>query len=140
MSIIGPRPAGLSELDLIEAREKYGANSALPGLTGLAQITGRDVLASHPEEKARIDGVYCKKITFLRDTKIFFKTFKKVLKREDVVEGESALKAEMRHPEDLEKVEKAAAAELVAAETRAKEGFAELLRNPTTQTDCGLVG
>ncbi|MBR1974483.1 MAG: sugar transferase [Clostridia bacterium] len=140
MSVVGPRPAGLSEQDLIDAREQYGANGVLPGLTGLAQITGRDVLASHPEEKARIDGEYCKKITFLRDTKIFFKTFKKVLKREDVVEGEAALQAEMEHPEDLEKVEREAATELAAAETRAKEGFAELLRNPSPQSENLLVG
>jgi O-antigen biosynthesis protein WbqP len=140
MSIVGPRPAGISEQDLIDAREQYGANGVLPGLTGLAQITGRDVLASHPEEKARIDGEYCKKITFLRDTKIFFKTFKKVLKKEDVVEGEAALQAEMEHPEDLEKVEQEAAAELAVAETRAKEGFAELLRNPSPQSENLLVG
>lgn len=94
MSIIGPRPAGLSETDLIEEREKYRANDVRPGLTGLAQISGRDVLAGNIEQKAWFDGVYAQKITFLGDLKIFFKTIGKVLKRSDIVEGEEVLKAE----------------------------------------------
>ena len=97
MSIIGPRPAGISETDLISEREKYGANSVLPGLTGLAQVRGRDVLASHPEEKAKVDGEYVKKITFWKDLKIFFLTIVKVFKHSDIVEGRAALN------EDLEK-------------------------------------
>jgi O-antigen biosynthesis protein WbqP len=92
MSIIGPRPAGLSEIDLIEEREKYQANGVLPGLTGLAQISGRDVLASDIKKKAEIDGEYAKKITFGKDFKIFFKTIGVVLKGTDVVEGDNVLK------------------------------------------------
>lgn len=97
MSIIGPRPAGISESDLISEREKYGANAVLPGLTGLAQVRGRDILASHPEEKAKVDGEYVQKITFWKDLKIFFMTIGKVFKHSDIVEGRAALN------EDLEK-------------------------------------
>lgn len=94
MSIIGPRPCGLSETDLIEAREKYGALSVRPGLTGLAQISGRDILASHVEEKARCDGEYAKKITFWRDIKIFIKTILVVLRGDGVVEGRAVSEVE----------------------------------------------
>lgn len=97
MSIIGPRPAGISEKDLISEREKYGANSVLPGLTGLAQVRGRDILASHPEEKAKVDGEYVQKITFWKDLKIFFLTIGKVFKHSDIVEGKEVLN------EDVEK-------------------------------------
>lgn len=92
MSIIGPRPAGLSEADLIEARERYGANKVTPGLTGLAQISGRDVLAADVEKKAFYDGMYAKKITFIGDLKIFFKTIGKVFKEDGIVEGDSVMK------------------------------------------------
>lgn len=96
MSIVGPRPAGLSEHELIAEREKYGANGVLPGLTGLAQVNGRDVLAACPAEKARVDGEYVQKITFWRDLKICFKTVFKVFKHTDIVEGKAALEVE-RH-------------------------------------------
>ena len=92
MSIIGPRPAGLSEEDLIEARERYNANGVRPGLTGLAQINGRDVLAKDVEKKAWFDGEYCKKITFSKDAKIFFKTIGQVFRSEGIVEGDSVMK------------------------------------------------
>lgn len=91
MSIIGPRPAGLSETDLIEAREQYGANGVRPGLTGLAQINGRDVLAADVEKKAFYDGMYAKKITFWGDVKIFFKTIGKVFKKDGIVEGDAVM-------------------------------------------------
>ena len=91
MSIIGPRPAGLSEIDLIEEREKYKANDVRPGLTGLAQINGRDILACDISKKAAYDGEYVRKITFVKDLKIFFKTIAKVLKEDDIVEGDTAL-------------------------------------------------
>lgn len=87
MSFIGPRPAGISEEDLIAAREKTGANSVVPGLTGLAQISGRDVLAAQVEKKAKIDGEYVEKQGFWLDFKIFCLTIVKVFKRSDVVEG-----------------------------------------------------
>lgn len=91
MSIIGPRPAGLSEEDLIAAREKYHANSVTPGLTGLAQISGRDVLAADVERKAQFDGKYAEKITFIGDLKIFFKTIGKVFKHDGIVEGKQVM-------------------------------------------------
>lgn len=91
MSFVGPRPAGLSELDLIAEREKRGANSVTPGLTGLAQINGRDVLASNIIDKAEYDGKYAEKITLLGDLKIFFSTFAKVFKGEGIVEGEQVV-------------------------------------------------
>ena len=94
MSIIGPRPAGISEDDLIAERDKHGANDVTPGLTGLAQINGRDVLASDIEKKAWYDGEYAKKITFGGDLKIFFKTIGKVFKRDGIVEGDSVVTKE----------------------------------------------
>lgn len=98
MSIIGPRPAGLSEADLIEARERYGANSVTPGLTGLAQINGRDVLAADVEKKAFYDGMYAQKITFIGDLKIFFKTIVKVFKKDGIVEGDAVMSKEEPAP------------------------------------------
>lgn len=85
MSIIGPRPALWNQYDLIEARDKYGANDVKPGLTGWAQINGRDELAI--DVKAKFDGEYVKNLSFLFDCKCFFGTIIKVLKQEDVVEG-----------------------------------------------------
>ncbi|MBR2376135.1 MAG: sugar transferase [Clostridia bacterium] len=91
MSIIGPRPSGISETDLVAAREKYNANRIKPGLTGLAQINGRDVLARDVDKKAWYDGEYAKKITFVGDVKIFFKTIGKVFKRDGIVEGKNVM-------------------------------------------------
>lgn len=85
MSIIGPRPALWNQYDLVAERETYGANDVKPGLTGWAQINGRDELEI--EEKAKLDGEYVKKMSFLFDCKCFFGTFTKVLKHEGVVEG-----------------------------------------------------
>ena len=85
MSIIGPRPALWNQDDLIAERDKYGANDVRPGLSGLAQINGRDELPI--EVKARIDGEYVQNITFRIDSKCFVGTIKTVLKREGVVEG-----------------------------------------------------
>ena len=85
MSVIGPRPALWNQDDLIAERERYGANDVLPGLTGWAQINGRDELEI--EEKARLDGEYAKNISFLFDCKCFFGTIKSVLRHEGVVEG-----------------------------------------------------
>ena len=85
MSIIGPRPALWNQFDLIEERDKYGANDVMPGLTGWAQINGRDELPI--DVKARLDGEYVEKMGFLFDCKCFFKTFTSVLKHEGVVEG-----------------------------------------------------
>ena len=85
MAIVGPRPALWNQYDLIAERDKYGANDVLPGLTGWAQINGRDELPI--EVKARYDGEYVQKISFLFDCRIFFGTIISVLKREGVVEG-----------------------------------------------------
>ena len=91
MSIIGPRPAGCSEEDLIGLRTENGASKVTPGLTGLAQVNGRDVLASDVEKKAWFDAEYAKKITFWGDLKIFFKTIVKVFKHDGVVEGTAVM-------------------------------------------------
>ncbi|MBQ6719149.1 MAG: sugar transferase [Oscillospiraceae bacterium] len=85
MSIIGPRPALWNQFDLIEERDKYGANDVRPGLTGWAQINGRDELPI--DVKARLDGEYVKNISFGFDCKCFFGTITSVLKHDGVVEG-----------------------------------------------------
>ena len=85
MSIIGPRPALWNQEDLIAERDKYGANGVRPGLTGLAQISGRDEIAI--PVKARLDGEYIEKMSFGFDCKCFFETVVAVLKHEGVVEG-----------------------------------------------------
>lgn len=85
MSIIGPRPALWNQYDLIAERDKYKANDVLPGLTGLAQISGRDELPI--DVKARIDGEYVKKKSPVLDFKIFFMTLFSVLKSDGVKEG-----------------------------------------------------
>ena len=85
MSVIGPRPALWNQYDLIEERDKYGANDVRPGLTGWAQINGRDELPI--DVKAKLDGEYIEKISFGFDVKCFFGTIKSVLKSDGVVEG-----------------------------------------------------
>ena len=85
MAIIGPRPALYNQYDLIEARDKVHANDVRPGLTGLAQVNGRDELEN--EEKARLDGEYAQNISFGMDMKILWMTVKNVLRGSGVVEG-----------------------------------------------------
>lgn len=85
MSVIGPRPALWNQIDLIEERDKYNANSVRPGLTGLAQISGRDELEI--PLKAKLDGEYVNKMSFTFDCKCFLKTIKSVLKSEGFAEG-----------------------------------------------------
>jgi len=85
MSIIGPRPALWNQFDLIEERDKYGANDVRPGLTGWAQINGRDELEI--PVKAKLDGEYVEKMSFLFDCKCFFGTILAVLRHDGVVEG-----------------------------------------------------
>lgn len=85
MAIVGPRPALWNQYDLIEERDKYGANNILPGLTGWAQINGRDTVSI--EDKARYDGFYTKNLGMKLDIKCFFGTVKSVLKRDGVLEG-----------------------------------------------------
>lgn len=85
MSIIGPRPALWNQYDLIAERDKYGANDVRPGLTGLAQVMGRDELPI--PIKAEYDGKYARHITFWGDIKIFFKTIGNVISADGVKEG-----------------------------------------------------
>ena len=85
MSIIGPRPALWNQDDLYEERAKYGANGVKPGLTGWAQINGRDELPI--DVKARLDGEYVRKLSFCFDVKCFFGTIVSVLKHDGVGEG-----------------------------------------------------
>ena len=85
MSIVGPRPVIPNEYDLIEARDRHGANDVKPGLTGWAQINGRDELVG--EAKAKMDGEYVQKMSFLFDCKCIIKTVFMVLRFKGVVEG-----------------------------------------------------
>lgn len=88
MSFVGPRPALYNQDDLVAERDRYNANAVRPGLTGLAQVNGRDELAI--PVKAAYDGEYVKRISFVTDTRIVFATVGKVAKREGVVEGAKA--------------------------------------------------
>ena len=85
MSFIGPRPALWNQLDLLAERERCGANDVRPGLSGWAQINGRDELPV--AVKARYDGEYAERMSLLFDCRCFFGTLVKVVKREGVVEG-----------------------------------------------------
>ena len=85
MSIIGPRPALWNQDDLYEERAKYGANGVKPGLSGWAQINGRDELPI--DVKAKLDGEYVENLSFSFDVKCFFGTITSVLKHEGIVEG-----------------------------------------------------
>lgn len=85
MAIVGPRPALWNQYDLIAERDKYGANDVRPGLTGWAQINGRDELEI--PVKAKLDGQYIQKMGFVMDLRCFFGTFLSVLRGDGVVEG-----------------------------------------------------
>lgn len=100
MSIIGPRPALWNQFDLIEERDKYGANDVPPGLTGWAQINGRDELEI--PVKAKLDGEYVEKQSFVFDCKCFLGTITSVLKSDGVIEGGTG---EMKKQEEQKKEE-----------------------------------
>lgn len=85
MAIVGPRPALWNQYDLIEERDKYGANDIRPGLTGWAQVNGRDELEI--PVKAALDGEYVEKMGFAMDIKCIFKTVIQIFTHEGVVEG-----------------------------------------------------
>lgn len=85
MSIVGPRPALYNQEDLIEERDKYGANDIMPGLTGWAQVNGRDELPI--DVKAKFDGEYVEKVSFIFDLKVILLTVKKVITKDGIVEG-----------------------------------------------------
>lgn len=98
MSIIGPRPALWNQYQLIKMRDEYNANSIRPGLTGWAQINGRDTLSTR--EKVQFDSEYVKKMSFLFDLRCFFGTIAKVIRQEDIVEGRVE-RVELQHNETL---------------------------------------
>lgn len=85
MSFVGPRPVILKETKLLDLREKYGACKVKPGITGLAQISGRDDLP--PKKKAKMDGLYAKNVNFIDDIKLFLKTIPAVISSEGIREG-----------------------------------------------------
>jgi len=88
MSFIGPRPALWNQYELIELRDKYGANDVLPGLSGWAQVNGRDMLSLEEEKKAEHDGFYAKNISFAFDMKCLLMTFVSVVGMNGVVDGD----------------------------------------------------
>ena len=96
MAVIGPRPALWNQYDLIEERDKYGANDVRPGLTGWAQINGRDELEI--DVKARLDGEYVEKLSFWFDVKCFVGTVVSVLRRDGVVEGGTGAMQKEKEP------------------------------------------
>lgn len=100
MSIIGPRPALWNQYDLIEERDKYGANNVKPGLTGWAQINGRDELPI--DVKAELDGQYVNRMGFFFDIKCFIGTFVSVVKSDGVVEGGTGRTAKKETASDKE--------------------------------------
>lgn len=85
MSIVGPRPALWNQYDLINERDKFGANDVLPGLTGWAQVNGRDELSI--KSKAKLDGEYVQNIGHWMDIKCLLLTIKKVVTSDGVIEG-----------------------------------------------------
>lgn len=97
MAIVGPRPALWNQYDLVAERDKYGANDVLPGLTGWAQINGRDELPI--DVKAKLDGEYVSKISFLMDLKCIFGTVVSVVKQDGVVEGGTGTLEKKQHRE-----------------------------------------
>jgi len=94
MSLIGPRPALWNQNDLMALRDQHGASMIRPGLSGWAQVNGRDAIEL--EQKARYDGEYASRVSFAFDVKCLWMTIVKVLKREDIVEGVH----ENKKPED----------------------------------------
>ncbi len=92
MSLIGPRPALWNQDDLMALRDEYGASMIRPGLSGWAQVNGRDAIEL--EQKARYDGEYASNVSFLFDVKCLWMTFVKVIRREGIVEGARGKKTE----------------------------------------------
>lgn len=95
MSIVGPRPALWNQEDLIDERDQYGANDMMPGLTGWAQINGRDELSI--QMKAKLDGEYTERVSYWMDVRCVFMTIASVLKRDGIVEGKSELEGRTAH-------------------------------------------
>lgn len=87
MSLIGYRPSQSNETELNEAREQYDMYQIRPGISGWAQVNGRDILAANPKKKAEFDAYYLEHFSLWLDIKIFFMTIVKVLKSDDIEEG-----------------------------------------------------
>lgn len=104
MAIVGPRPALWNQYDLIAERDKYGANDVRPGLTGWAQINGRDELEI--PVKAKLDGEYVRKMGPIMDLRCFFGTFLSVLREDGVVEGGTGAMKSTGKTENAEAVER----------------------------------
>ena len=100
MSLVGPRPALWNQFDLIAERDKYGANDVRPGLTGWAQINGRDELPI--DVKARLDGEYVKRMSFSFDARCILGTVIKVMRSEGIVEGVQSETQTQREDTDAE--------------------------------------
>ncbi len=120
MSFVGPRPVVLTETELIDYRKEAKANLVRPGLTGLAQVNGRDCVVDM-RLKAELDGQYASKITLWGDIKILFKTVGVVLKSEGIVEGDSVLEQEPA----TDSVATQALAEVATSEDSASQGTAK---------------
>lgn len=94
LALIGPRPALWNQDDLVAERDKYGANDILPGLTGWAQVNGRDTLSI--KEKAEYDGYYCQHVSFCMDAKILALTVVNVLRGRGIQEGKKEPESEIK--------------------------------------------
>ena len=127
MAIIGPRPALWNQDDRIEERDRYNANSVRPGLTGWAQINGRDELEI--PVKAKFDGEYVEKMSFAFDVKCFFGTIKSVVKHEGVVEGGTG---EIKR--EREETAKSDIQEVTSFEATNKSAGARNKKNASTET------
>ncbi len=101
MSLIGPRPALWNQTDLVELRDQYGANDVLPGLSGWAQVNGRDYLSEDLPKKARRDGEYAQNISFLFDLKCLLLTLVKVINRQGIKEGKDTAEYPVKSSEDV---------------------------------------
>lgn len=118
MSLIGPRPSGFSEEELNQMRHDAGVDKLRPGLTGWAQINGRDVTAADIEKKVALDKEYLEKMSFGMDFKIFFKTIGKIFVSDGVVEGtEAAVLAQ----QDTEGLAGEVASDVVSSEDQSSE-------------------
>ena len=103
MSIIGPRPALWNQYDLVDERDKYDVHKLYPGLTGYAQINGRDELPI--PQKAKMDGYYVKHISLWLDIKIFFGTIISIFKSEGVVEGGTSYVKNKEDNDDIKRID-----------------------------------
>ena len=101
MSIVGPRPLVVSEIEIHQRREKANVYQLRPGVTGFAQVNGRDLVT--PDEKVAYDVEYLHKFSFWMDIKIFFKTFGVVLMRKDYAEGSDVCQKDEQEPVDFNK-------------------------------------